>query len=148
MKPSLTVLFILSVFVLIAGIVNAYSETISLPARDSITRDVQVNAEDVVSGRVTIIGTAINFSITDPDDNVILNHTVSNPLDFKFTATTSGVYQFHFENSYSDNAKHVTFNYNVQHYIFGYPQEFVILFVIVGVALVAVVIFVAMSPRP
>jgi hypothetical protein len=148
MKPSLIVLFIFSASVLLAGPVKAYSETISLPARDSITRDVQVNVEDVVSGRVTIIGPAINFSITDPDGNVILNRTVSNPLDFKVTAATSGVYKLHFENLHSDNAKHVTLNYNVQHYIFGFPQEFIILFAIVGFALIGVVVFVAMSPRP
>jgi len=148
MKLPLIVLFVLSVSVLATGLVSAYSETISLPGRDSSTRDVQVNAEDVVSGRVNLVGMAINFSVTDPDDRAILNYTVSNPLDFKFTAATSGKYQFHFDNLYSDEVKYVTFNYNVQHYIFGFPQEFVILFVIVGVALVAVVIFVAMSPRP
>ena len=148
MKLRLPVLVALLVLALESGMVSAYSETISLPAGENITRDVQVNADDVVSGRVTLVGMAINFSVTDPDGEVILSFAVSNPRDFRFTAERSGTYQFHFENQHSSEPKTVTFNYNVQHYIFGYPQEFVILFVIVGVALVGVVIFVAMSPKP
>jgi preprotein translocase subunit SecY len=148
MKRSLAVLSILFALVLVAGIVYAYSETLELPVGDSRTREVDLNAEDVVSGRLTIVGNAINFSVTDPDGKIILNYTVNNPLDFKFTAAKAGKYHFHFENWSSEEVKYATFNYNVQHYIFGFPQAFVILFVIVGVALIAVVIFVAMSPRP
>jgi len=36
----------------------------------------------------------------------------------------------------------------VQHYIFGFPQEYILLFIIVGLSLVAVVVFAAMSPKP
>jgi hypothetical protein len=147
MKLSLTALFILSAVMLVAGPVSASSETFRLDAGGHSTRDVQVNADDVISGRVSLVGMPINFSVTDPDDAVILD-SASNPLDFKFTAEKSGTYRFHFDNQYSTEVKYVTFNYNVQRYLFGFPQEFVILFVIVGIGLVAVVIFVAASPKP
>jgi hypothetical protein len=148
MKGLFTVLYSLIVLVLLAGIVSGYSGTFELPAGNSVTREVDLNVEDVVSGRVAIVSKAINFSVSDPDDIVISNYTVNGPLDFSFTAAKAGKYHFHFENWYSEEAKFVTLNYNVQHYIFGFPQEFVLLFIIVGVALVGVVIFIAMSPKP
>jgi hypothetical protein len=148
MKRFFTVLCSLIALVLLAGVVNAYSNTFELPAGNSVTKEVDLNAEDVVSGRVTIVGKAINFSVSDPDDIVISNYTVNGPLDFSFTAAKVGTYRFSFENLYSEEATFVTLNYNVQHYIFGFPQEFALLFIIVGVALVGVVIFIAMSPKP
>jgi hypothetical protein len=148
MKRFFTFLGPLIALVLLAGLVSAYSDTFELPAKDSVKREVNLNAEDVVSGRVAIVGMPINFSVLDPDDVVISNYTVDGSLDFNFSAAKAGKYQLRFENWFSDEVKSVTLNYNVQHYIFGFPQEFALLFIIVGVALVAVVIFVAMSPKP
>jgi hypothetical protein len=148
MKRFFAFLCPLIALVLLAGIVSAYSDTFELPAKDSVKREVNLNADDVVSGRVAIVGLAINFSVSDPDDVVVSNYTVDGPLDFSFTAAKAGKYQFHFENWFSDDVKFITLNYNVQHYIFGLPQEFALLLIIVGVALVAVVIFIAMSPKP
>lgn len=148
MKGVLAVLCFLLASVLICGFVNAYSETIEVQGGGSVARTVSLNEGDVVSGRVTVIGTAISFLVSDPDDIVILNYTAITLKDFKFTASKTGTYNFHFENHISEETKFVTFNYNVQHYIFGFPQEFVLVFFIVGFALVAVVVFVAMSPKP
>jgi hypothetical protein len=148
MKRFFIFLCSLIALVLLADIVTAYSDTFELPARDSVMREVNLNADDVVSGRVSVVGMPINFSVSDPDGAVISTCTVDGPLDFNFTAAKAGKYQLHFENWFSDEAKFVTLNYNVQHYIFGFPQEFALLFIIVGVALVAVVIFIAMSPKP
>ena len=148
MKNLASVLFILLVFCLMCGIANAYSETIELPAKDSATRTVDLNEGDRISGRITIVGNAINFSISDPDDRIILSYTITDPTDFQLTVSKTGTYNFHFENWFSEEIKFVTLNYNVQHYIFGFPQEYVLVFFIVGIALVAVVVFVAMSPKP
>ncbi|MCW4055511.1 MAG: emp24/gp25L/p24 family protein [Candidatus Bathyarchaeota archaeon] len=148
MNRFFTVLCSLIALVLLAGVVNAYSSTFELPAGNSVTKEVDLNAEDVVSGRVTIVGKAINFSVSDPVDTVISNYTVNGHLDFSFTAAKVGTYRFSFENLYSEEVTFVTLNYNVQHYIFGFPQEFALLFIIVGVAVVGVVIFIAMSPKP
>jgi hypothetical protein len=148
MKRILVLLCVLLAIGIACGLVEAYSETFELPAKDVCTRDVSLNADDRVSGHVTIVGSPINFSISDPDDEIIQSITFTEPLDFQFTAEKAGTYKLHFENWYSEDIKFVTLNYNVQHYIFGFPQEFIILFVIVGFALVAIVVFVAMSPKP
>jgi hypothetical protein len=147
MKYLLTVSCLL-LFVLSCGFANAYSATIELPGRESKPIDVDLNRGDEVSGRITLVGNAINFSISDPDSRIILSYTVNEPTDFRFTAAKTGRYNFHLENLFSDEIKFVTLNYNVQHYIFGFPQEYVLLFVIVGFALIAVVVFLALSPKP
>lgn len=148
MKHLLAVLCALLAFAIMCGFVKAYSETIELPARDSRTRDVSISQGDKVSGHISIVGQTINFSISDPDNTVTLSDTITDPQDFQFTAEKTGTYTFHFENLYSDGPEFVTLNYNVQRYIFGFPQEFIILFAIVGVALIGIVVFMAMSPKP
>ena len=124
MKRVLTVLWVLLAFSLACNFVNAYSETIKLPAGDSVTRGVNLSNEDHVSGRVTLVDAAINFSISDPDGVIVFSYTVSSPVDFQFIASKTGAYSFHFENWFSDEEKYVTFNYSVQRYIFGFPQEY------------------------
>ena len=148
MKRLLTVLCILLAVFLGCGFADAYSRTIELQGGESKAETVNLNDEDVVSGRIIVVGNPINFSVSDPDDRIILNYTNIAQEDFQFTATKTGTYSFHFENLFSEEIKFVTLNYNVQHYIFGFPQEFIILFVIVGLALGAIVVFVAMSPKP
>jgi hypothetical protein len=148
MKGFLAVLCILLAFVLMCGLAIAYSETMELPVGDSVTRTVNLNEGDKVSGRITVIPASINFSISDPDDMFILNYTNVAQKDFQFTASKTGTHTFHFENRFSEETRVLTLNYNVQHYIFGFPQEYVLVFVIVGLVLVAIIVFVAMSPRP
>lgn len=148
MKSLLAVLCVLLALVLTCSSVYAYSETFELLARDSVQREVSLNAGDMLSGRVSLVGNAINFSVTDPDGKVILDQSLAEATNFQFTASKTGIHYFHFMNEFSDEIKYVTLNYNVQHYIFGFPQEYVILFVIVGFALIAVVVYVAMSPKP
>jgi len=148
MKHLLPILCFLLAFALTCSLANAYSETIELKGGASKTRTVNLNTGDEISGRVTIVGNPINFTVTDPDDKIILSYPINEPTNFKFTAEKTGEYKFHFENYFSEEIKFVTFNYNVQHYIFGFPQEYILLFIIVGLSLVAVVVFAAMSPKP
>ncbi len=152
MKSRLTIICVLLIlYILPISSAKAFSETFTVPAEDGMLRTVNLNEGDEVSGRITVVGTrenSINFSISDPNNITILSYQNIGLRDFKFTASNTGVYNFYFENWFSQEAKHVTFNYNVRHYIFGFPQEIILVFVIVGLALVAIVVFVAMSPRP
>lgn len=148
MKHRLPVLCILLAYSLMCGVTEAYSGTIRLEGGEKKTIARDFNADDVVSGRVTLVGSAINFSISDPEARIVLAFTVSGPADFQFTASTTGTYNLHFENWSPDESKSVSLNYDVQHYIFGFPQELFLLFIIVGLALIAIVVFVAMSPKP
>jgi hypothetical protein len=131
--------FIFILCILLLGFVQASSETFTVDAEESALRIVTLNEGDEVYGRITVVGV---------EESTILSYQNVGLVDFKFAASKTGQYSFEFQNLLAQEAKHVTFNYNVQHYILGFPQEYIILFVIVGLALVAVVVFVAMSPRP
>lgn len=137
----------LLVFGLICGLSNAYSETIELVIGESATRTLDLQDGDMVSGRITLVGGAINFSVVNPNDTIVQKSAVIGLADFQFTAMTTGKYSFSFQNNISEDVT-FAFNYNVQHYIFGFPQEFILLFAVVGLALFAVVVFVALSPKP
>lgn len=141
------VLSVLLVFTILCNFANAYSETLTVQAGSSAARSVTLSTGDKISGRIVVAFKSIKVSITDPDGRVVLIYNVTDPVDFQFTGEKAGTYDFHFENSFSETI-FVTLNYNVQRYIFGFPQEYIILFVIVGLALVAIIIFVAMSPKP
>lgn len=145
---KLTVVLYIIFFILMCNLAKAYSDTIEIPAREEILKPVNLNNGDHFFIQVTIVGNPINFSISDPDGLVVLNQSASGRLDFRHIAAKSGVYNLHFDNRFSDETKSVTFNYNVQRYIFGFPQEYIILFAIVGLALIGVIVFVALSPKP
>ncbi len=139
------------VCVLSLGLVNASSETFTVNAGESATRIVSLNEGDDVYGRINVVGvdeSHINISVSDPDGGIVLSYENVGLVDFQFRAAKTGQYGFEFQNLLAQETKHVTFNYNVQHYIFGFPQEYILLFVVVGLGLVAIVVFVAMSPKP
>ncbi|UCE96602.1 MAG: emp24/gp25L/p24 family protein [Candidatus Bathyarchaeota archaeon] len=152
MKHISTILCVpLTLCALLIGFAQGFSETFTVPAGDNFTKIVNLNEGDEVSGRVAVVGveeSLINFSISDPGNIVILDHSNIGLRDFKFTAPRTGTYSFHFQNQFSQETKHITLNYNVQHFIFGLPQELILVFVIVGLALIAIVVFIAMSPKP
>ncbi len=148
MKPSLAVLCGIFIFNLLVGFALASTENFQLLAGDKKTVKVEMSKDDRISGSVIIVGETIAFSVTDPENNIVLNQTVTGPLEFQHTAEKTGTYNLHFENLLHDKDVSVTLNYNVQRYIFGFPQEFIMLFIIVGIALIGIIIFVAMSPKP
>ncbi|MFQ6074283.1 MAG: emp24/gp25L/p24 family protein, partial [Candidatus Bathyarchaeia archaeon] len=87
------------------------------------------------------------FYVTDPDGNVIVQHEKVSVQDFGFTASKEGTYKLHFDNTFSAETKTVTFNYDVRHFIFGIPQEDFLVFMVMIVAMIGLVLFVALS-RP
>jgi multisubunit Na+/H+ antiporter MnhC subunit len=146
MRRNLTVLSILLVCALVCGVATAYSATIKVNEQSVETRTVKLNEGDLVFMHLTVIPSGVNFSILTPASQAILNSTNLAETDLQFSASAAGDYLLQFEN-WTPETKFVTLNYNVQHYIFGFPQEFVLLFIVIGLALVAVIAFVAMSPR-
>jgi hypothetical protein len=147
MKHLFTILCLLLVFCSACALVAAPA-FFEVPPNETMQRDINLTNDDKVSGRVILVGNPLSFTICDPDGLVLQNYTISGQADFEFTALKTGTYSLFFTNNFSDSATHVTLNYNAQRFIFGFPQEFIILFIIVGLALVAVIVFVAMSPKP
>jgi len=137
-------------YCLLTSHAKAYTGNFTVEAGDSVARALDLNEGNRVSGRVVVVGheSIINFSILDVNQDPIRSYKNVGSSSFQFTVLESGVYTLQFENLFSEEAKQVTLNYDVQHYIFGFPQEYVLLFVIVGLALVAVAVFAILSPKP
>lgn len=151
MKHLIRVLIALSILnCLLTSSAQAYSGNFIVKAVDRVVKTLDLNEGDRVSGRFVVVSheSIINFSILDANQNPILSYKNVGSRSFQFTVLESGVYTLQFENLFSEEAKQVTLNYDVQHYILGFPQEYVLLFVVVGLALVAVAVFAILSPKP
>jgi hypothetical protein len=134
---------------LIAGVGYATAETVSVPAGKSVERNVDLNAEDEVSGRITVVGDDqskdINFTVLDPQGSIALPTEKVTVSDFKFTASGKGTYSLVFDNSQSLVDKTVSLNYDVRHYWFGMPQEFVLMLIVVFLGVLGLVLYALMS---
>lgn len=131
---------------LIVGIARA--ETFTVPALHEATRSIGLSDGDKVSGDISVVGGSgndINFYVTDPNGNTITRHDRVTETSFSFSASMTGTYVMHFDNSFSlFSSKSVTLDYTVTKSILGIPQEyFLILLVIIVVIIVAVVIALA-----
>lgn len=142
--------FIFSLLMLNTAAVSTVSRTISVEAEQEKVESINLKVDDEVSGRISVIGGSnndIDFYITDPNGEPVSPKERVSVKDFRFAASKEGTYKLHFDNSFSTEVKTVSFNYDVHHYIFGIPQEDFLVFMIMIVAMIGLVLFVAMS-RP
>ena len=133
------------------AVVNATAETFTIPAGQTATRTVDLNADDDVSGRVSVVSSGelndVNFMVLGPRGNVVLPSVSVVVSDFNFKAVEAGTYSFVFDNSQSTEDKTVSLNYEVRHYWFGMPQEFVLMLIVVFVGVLGLVIYAMASKR-
>jgi hypothetical protein len=123
---------------------KAYASTFQVEAGKDVTRIISLNKGDEIFGKISVVSTInkeINFYIEDPEENIILQNEECSQQEFRFFAEKSGAYVFHFDNTASDVSKTITFEYNTRRYIFGMPQEFFLLFIIVGVLFLAIIAY-------
>ena len=142
--------FLFSIFWLSINAVSAVSRTIYVDAEQKEVESISLKVEDEVSGRISVVGGSnndIDFYITDPNGEAVVPKERVNVKDFRFTASKEGTYKLNFDNTFSTEAKTVSFNYDVRHYIFGIPQEDFLVFVVMIVAVIGLLLFVALS-RP
>jgi len=136
---------------LLTAVVLATAETISVPARQKVVRNIDLNAEDEVSGRITVVGNDeskdINFTVIGPNEQIVSPTVKVTVTNFKFSASEKGAYRFVFDNSLSLVDKTVSFNYDVKHYWFGLPQEFVLMLIVVFIGVLGLVVYAMMSKK-
>jgi hypothetical protein len=82
-----------------------------------------------------------------PGGNTVLPATTVFSSNFNFKAVKEGTYSFVFDNSLSTGDKTVSLNYDVRHYWFGMPQEFVLMLIVVFLGVLALVIYAMASKR-
>ena len=140
--------FFLVLCALPTGVVDAAAQTFTVSAGKEVIKTIGLNEGDVVSGRVNVVGgssNVIKFYVTDPNGNVVVRFDKASATDFGFTASKTGTYSLHFDNTSSDSDKTVTINYDTQHYILGMPQEYFYVFVVLFIGLLGVMVFIALA---
>jgi len=133
---------------LLVSIAAAIAETIPVPAGQIKFRSMDLNAEDEVSGRISVVGgefNDINFTVLGPNGQIVLPTVKVTASNFRFSAPMKGTYRFVFDNSLSLVEKSVSLNYDVKHYWFGLPQEFVLMLIVVFVGVLGLVVYAMMS---
>ena len=145
-----TKVFVPLIFVILlvamTGYAKAGTETFTVPASQEVVRTVGLSAGDKVSGGS---GNDINFYVTDPDGNTILRYDRATQTSFSFTASTTGTYTLHFDNSFSwFSSKSVTLDYTITKPILGLaPELFYLLVIIVVIVIVAIIVAFGLKRR-
>ena len=145
-KRQLLIFFILTAIVssLMIGVANA--ETFTVSPFQEVTRSLGLNARDKVTGIISVRGGGgndVDFYVTDPNGNTILRRNRVTHTSFSFTASTTGTYTLHFDNSFSwFSSKTVTLNYSIGKPMSLVPWSF-LFFLIVAIIIVVVVAIVA-----
>jgi hypothetical protein len=122
----------------------ATAGTVSVSAGKTVFEEVNLNVDDEVSGRISVIGGesgGINFTVVGPSGQIVVPSQIVIVSDFRFSASEKGTYRFIFDNSLSSIDKTVSFNYDAKHYWFGLPQEVFLMIIVVLVGALALAIY-------
>jgi len=152
-----TKLFVPLIFVILLvamiGCVRAGTETFTVSPLQEVVRTVGLSEGDKVSGSITVsggTGNDINFYVTDPNGNTILRYDRTSQTSFSFTASTTGTYTMHFDNTFSIfSSKSVTLDYTITKAILGLaPELFYLLVIIIVIVISAIVVFALKRRKP
>ena len=150
-KSGLAILLLLGLFSCTIVAAKATAETFALPAGQTTVRTVDLNVDDDVSGRISVVSSdesnQITFMVYGPGGSMVVPLTIVAVSDFDFKAAEKGTYNFVFDNSLSTGDKTVSINYDVRHYWFGMPQEFVLMLIIVFIGVLGLVIYAMASKK-
>jgi len=131
--------------------VKAAAESFTIRAGQEEAKFLNLAVEDHVSIKFTVTGqttSVLDFYITDPHGDIIKTFGNTGSVDYAFVCSQEGEYKLDFSNIASAEDKLVSLDYEVEHYIFGMPQMLFLTFIIVGLCVAAVAVFILMSKRP
>jgi len=102
-------LIVLATVLLVIGLfASAHaSESLYVSPGQDVTRNLDLTSGDRVTGTLTVtgLGTPIDFTVTNPSGNTILQYGSTLGTTFSFTAATTGTYTMHFGNSLASPAQ-------------------------------------------
>jgi len=137
-------LILATLLVTMISYAKAGTETFTVPPGQEVVRTVGLSKGDKVSGSITVSGGTsydIDFYVSDPNENIILRYNGAKQTSFSFTASITGTYTMHFDNSpraYSVfSSKTVTLDNTITRALFGLaPELFSILLLTITTAIV------------
>jgi len=146
-KEPIRFLFIVMVFAILVQYADATAMSFEVPRGEETTKPINLVVEDRVLVKFTVVGT-LDFYITDPSGDVRIEYSRVDTVSYSFVCDEAGEYVLHFSNTDTSEDKFVTLNYEIEHYIFGIPQNLFLTLIIVLVCMGAVATFILMGkPR-
>lgn len=151
MQSKNTVFFLILLLILTslaAYSAKATTENFTVPPETEVTRTLNLKEDDRVAIGFTVVGqtvNALNFYVTDPNLDTIIQYDTVGQKSLSLQATTPGVYILHFDNSLWQEEKMVSLNYDVQHYILGIPQNLFFVLVIAVISVIGIAFFVLLG---
>ena len=146
-KKPIRFLFIIIVLAILVQPADATAISFKVPRGEETTRSINLVAEDRVLVKFTVVGT-LDFYITDPNGDVQVEYSRVGTVSYSFVCDEAGEYILHFSNTDSSEDKHVALDYEIEHFIFGIPQNLFLTLIIVLVCMGAVSTFILMGkPR-
>jgi len=154
LKASISIAIVLlillfSAFVLaLTFIPQSTSQTLTVPSNSQTNKTLILNKGDTVAGSFLVSGASvedINFYVTDPAGNVIVDYSNTTENSFYFSVPHSGAYPLTFDNSLSSvSSKTVVLNLSIHAAVFGLPLSNILsfiaaLFVVISGVLVVLV---------
>lgn len=141
-------LLIVVVLLVFAQPAESIAASFNVPQDEEATRILRLVVEDRVLVKFTVVAqneSILDFSITDPNQGLIVELKRSGSVEYSFVCDQAGEYILHFSNIGYSESKLVTLDYEIQHYIFGIPQMLFLTIMIVLVCLGAVATFIIMG---
>lgn len=150
-KEPIRFLFIIIVSAILVQLSDATAISFKVLKGEEITKSISLVVEDRVLVKFYVVGqtaSTLDFYITDPNGDVKVEYSRVGTVSYPFVCDEAGEYVLHFSNTDTSEDKHVTLDYEIQHYIFGIPQMLFLTLIIVLVSVAAVATFILMGkPR-
>jgi hypothetical protein len=129
--------------IILVDIIDAITMSVTVPAGEQEVRKIDLAVDDRVRVQFTVVGTKsnlISFSLVCPNGTEIDFGDIGR-LNHSFICDAEGEYTMFFANSNPTDSKLVTLNYEIEHYLFGMPQTFFLVLVIVMFCLAMVAVY-------
>jgi hypothetical protein len=135
-----TLIFIL--LISLSSTVQAATESLTVNAGKEIIRSIELGSEDRIQLTFQVLGIAqsddkFHFWMIFPNATM-KDYGAVTQATINFISGIKGSLELHFDNNNSSDAKLVTLNYDIEHYIFGMPQiPFLLIVVVVFLVCIA-----------
>ena len=149
-RSSVYTLIILALLVvLLIGLGQAMTTNLTVEGGEEVTYPINIIDEDRVLIQFSAVGvvedsSTLHFSIAFPNETVRDFGEVGK-ASYSFICDVEGEYTLHFVNNDQTISKLVTLNYEIDHYIFGIPQMFFMVLIIVLACIGGVVAYVLLG---
>ena len=141
MKPSRTFsllsILVLILSVILVGVAQASTESVSIKPGDDFIRTLLLANGDQVTLTFKVLGpspSTLHFSVLLPNGTTS-DYGTGNQGSARFSTDVEGKCLLLFQNSDSPDVQLLTLDYNVEHYVFGLPM---VLFVLVAITVLLV----------